>query len=378
MERGIMKVIEYLNGHSTPAVAIEGIKAEYGIKVREYWEEMLFVFNYDQIKSPKTDPIVKECRGLILTYGQNKWEVVSRSFDRFYNAGEAPEEYPHFDITKATCYEKVDGSLIKIYHYRDKWHISTRGTAFAETNTPMGVNFKGLVLKALDCNDDDEFQCWCIEEGLNEDYTEVFEITCRENRVVTRYEGYKLWYLSSRENSTGKFDYIDKEDWNTGRVYHPQVYTFDTLQAITESSKNLPNLQEGYVCYQEGVPTVKVKSPAYVAVHHIRGEGTPSPKRIMQLLLMNEQEEYLKYFPEDQEFFTPYEDALEGLLREMSFTYDTYKGEVDQKQFALHVKDNNFSGVLFKARQAGEDVIECFHSFPESYKIKVLEGYIET
>ncbi len=367
-----MHVIDYLNTKGSPASAIEALKDEFSIKVREYWEEGLFVFNYDQINSPKTHPITKECRGLILTYENFQWEVVSRSFDRFFNLGEAPEEYPDFDITKAVCYEKVDGSLIKIYWFKGKWHISTRGTAFAETSTPMGFNFKELVLKALECEDDDEFQTWA-DNYLWEDSTYIFELTCRENRVVKRYEGYTLWYLSSRENVSGEF-------WRHNevvRVKYPEAFTFDTLHAITESSKILNDLDEGYVCYQDGVPVVKVKSPVYVAVHHIRGEGIPSPKRIMQLVLMNEQDEYLKYFPEDEEFFTPYMEAFDIMLQDMSFTYNTYKGEVDQKQFAIHVKDSPYSGALFKARQSQEDVVKCFHEFPENYKIKVLEKYME-
>jgi T4 RnlA family RNA ligase len=372
-----VKVINYLNKYATPLRAMEALHEEFGIKVRDYPEDGIAVFNYDQIESPKTHPITKECRGLILSYKQKgmSWEVVSRSFDRFFNLGEAPEEYPTFDITKATCYEKVDGSLIKIYWWNGLWRIATRGTAFAETDTPMGVNFKELVLKALDCRDDYDFQNWCVEEGLHEDYTEIFEITCRENRVVTRYEGYKLWYLSSRKNSTGEYGHLDETSWGTGRVLHPKEFSFDTLHAITESSKILPDLQEGYVCYQDGVPIVKVKSPVYVAVHHIRGEGTPSPKRIMQLVLMNEQAEYLKYFPEDQDFFDPYINALESLLKDITFKYNTYKGETDQKQFALHVKDSCYSACLFQARAKGECPVKMFHDQKEGYKIKVLETY---
>ncbi len=36
----------------------------------------------------------------------------------------------------------------------------------------------------------------------------------------------------------------------------------------------------------------KIKSPSYVAIHHLRGEGL-CPKKIAELILINETDEYL-------------------------------------------------------------------------------------
>ena len=71
-----MQVQKYLK-----EFGIEALKQEFGIKVKEY-EEGLCVLNYDQINSPKSHPIVKECRSLIL---DKEFNVVSRSMDRFFN-----------------------------------------------------------------------------------------------------------------------------------------------------------------------------------------------------------------------------------------------------------------------------------------------------
>ena len=87
-------------------------------------------------------------------------------------------------------------------------------------------------------------------------------------------------------------------------------------------------------------------------------------------------EEYFAYFPEDEKFFTPYEDALKTLVSQMVECYDSVKGIEDQKEFALAVKDKPFSAVLFQARKDGSDVVHKFHQQSESYKMKVLEGYV--
>ena len=71
-----MKVQKYLKEHG-----LAKLQEEFSIKVKEYPEGLL-VLNYDQISSPKSNEITVECRALIL---DKDFNVVSRSFDRFFN-----------------------------------------------------------------------------------------------------------------------------------------------------------------------------------------------------------------------------------------------------------------------------------------------------
>lgn len=361
-----MKVLQYIKEKG-----IQKLNEEFGIMVKLY-EEGLYVLNYDQINSPKSNPVVVECRGLIIDHDFN---IVSRSLDRFFNLGEQPDTQAHLDWSKAECAEKVDGSLIKIYNWKGTWYCSTRGTAFAESNCNRGDSFKSLIFKALDCDDEVEFQHLC-SLWLDSDWTYILELTCRENRVVKSYEGYTLHYLASRHNQSGEFgDDYEKQAALMIGAREINTYKFSSVDDCISTAKHLPDLEEGYVIYQDGKPVCKVKSPAYVAVHHIRGEGL-STKRIMQLVLINEQDEYLNYFPEDEKFFTPYVEALQELLNDIVVVYDRFEGIIEQKEFALSVKDYTFSGVLFQARQKKKDVIETFHEQSESFKMKVLEAFV--
>ena len=361
-----MKVIDYLKENG-----IKALEQEYSILVKEYDE--LYVLNYNQIESPKTSDIVKECRGLIL---DKEFNVVSRSFDRFLNYGEAGcgED---LDITKCSIHEKVDGSLIKIYCYKGVWYVSTRGTAYAESGvSDFGITFKELVYKALQVDNEEDFQFEC-SNCLFEENTYIFEVTSRENRVVTRYDGYDLWFLACRSNSCGTYIEASAINHKRFRAKLPKVYTFNTVDEMIEASKSLPNLEEGYVVYSEGVPMCKVKSPLYLTVHRIRGEGSLSNKRIMQLLLMNEQDEYLTYYPEDQQFFDPVQQAYESLLCRITVVWEESKHLEDKKEFALAVKDNLFSAVLFTAKMKNEHPIHVWHSQADSYKLKVLGTWVE-
>ena len=63
-----MKLLEWYKekGYTKAYEGVVSLESEFGIQVKEYPEEGLYVFNYSQIESPKMHPIVMECRGLIL------------------------------------------------------------------------------------------------------------------------------------------------------------------------------------------------------------------------------------------------------------------------------------------------------------------------
>lgn len=364
-----MKVIEFIKQHGTQALT-----EQLGISVK--YVDDLIVLNYNQIESPKTHPVVIECRSLILEAGTLK--VVSRSFDRFFNYGEALNVMPEIDWLRAVAYEKVDGSLIKIYNHKGHWYISTKGTAYGDSDCMgYGITFAELVYKALGCADDGEFQILCKHAELWPDFTYIYEVTSVENRVVRRYEGYKLHLLSVRANFSGL--YVEHYEAKRGLAIgaeRPKRIKFKSAEECLRAAQGLKNLDEGYVIYQDGVPVAKIKSPAYVAVHHIRGEGL-NPKRIMQLVLSGEQNEYLNYFPEDENVIMPYVEAFLTLTDEIGDTYDIIKSVVDQKDFALLARPHKFQAALFQARAKGVCAVHAFNDQRESYKMEILKGYVK-
>lgn len=361
-----------INDLKSGATTLTYLAEELGIKIKEYPEAYpaRMVLNYCQIESPKSHPYVMQSRGVVLT---EDFDVLALPFDRFFNFGEVENHENRIDWSKAECIEKVDGSLIKIYWDGLKWCIATRGTAFAESDVNgFPLTFKDLVLRALGCEDDKAFQLKCMF-NLTFNKTYLFEVTARENRVVTRYEGYTLWWLGTRCNSTGRFENHDDCVVKLGSKL-PRKFKFDTTENCMNTAQSLPDLQEGYVIYQDGVPVCKIKSPAYVAVHHIKSEGL-NPKRIAQLVLANEQGEYLTYFGEDYQYIEPYEIAFHKLKCEMVDVYNQFKDLESQKDFALSIKDYPYQSALFKARGSNGDVIGSFDSMAVNFKIQVLEKF---
>lgn len=371
-----MKTIEFIKQHG-----VDALTEQFGIKVRR--EGGLVVLNYDQIESPKTDPIVMECRGLILDE-QNDFEIVSRSYDRFFNLGEALNVMPEIDWKTAKLYEKIDGSLIRMYKHNGMWQIATRGTAFADVPCgDWGITFRELVYKALDVENDDEFQALMMQSLMHQGNTYIFELTSVENRVVKSYEGYKLHFLGTRQHEGDcRIDSEHEEKWlRSGscilgdRIHFPKEYSFATEEDCVTAVRELKDLDEGYVLYQNGVPICKVKSPAYVAVHHIRGEGL-NPKRCAELVLSGEEEEYLTYFPSDEEVIEPYSQAYGLLQNDIRLAYRATKHIENQKEFALAIAHHKFKGVLFTARSKGIEWQQAFNEARLQLRIEMLMKYV--
>jgi T4 RnlA family RNA ligase len=373
-EENKMLVVDYIRSNG-----IEALKEEFGIKVR--LEGRLMVLNYCQIESPKTHPIVMECRGLILE--QETLRVVSRSFDRFFNLGEALDTMPAIDWSKAEVFDKVDGSLIKIYNYNNRWEIATRGTAFADVPCgDWGITFRELVYNALGVENDGDFQSLMTRSLMMHHMTYIFELTSVENRVVKHYDGYKLHFLAARDNRTYEYHSELEREWLFGevsgmkdRISNPKVYKFDTPEACQEASRSLKDLDEGYVVYQNGIPICKVKSPAYVAVHHIRGEGL-NHKRSCELVLSGEVSEYLTYFPEDERILQPFLDAYVSLINDIVNVYNRIYRIEDQKSFAAEATKHHFSACLFKARAGKMDPLKAFDGQRLAYRLEQMENFL--
>ncbi len=108
--------------------------------------------------------------------------------------------------------------------------------------------------------------------------------------------------------------------------------------------------QEGWVVCDEKFNRVKVKHPQYVVLHHMRGEGNPSPKRALQVVLAGEHTEVLTYWPEWKPLFDEVTVRLGKLCEDLASQYLAISHLASQKDFALMATKSRCSGALFMLR----------------------------
>jgi hypothetical protein len=257
--------------------------------------------------------------------------------------------------------------LIQVYHDGEKWCAGTSGTAFAEGEIQikgiMKITYFELFSEAIGNDIQKTFK------NYNKNFTFLFELVSPENRIVTRYSKTEAFLLAIRNKLTGH--YINCDDYP--EFTQPEKFNLNNPDDIVSMVESLSNFKEGVVCYDPTTGNrIKMKSPAYVAVHHLRG-GEFNYKSALTLILENETDEYLTYFPEDAYLFAPWIEKINKLERTVKAVWENTKTIEDQKEFALQVKDFPYSGFLFQMRkkQTYNDILK---KLPMDSLIRLLES----
>lgn len=311
-----LQVQKYLR---TPGNSLDTLAKQFAIKVNKDASEPLVILNYSQIDSPKLDPIVCECRGLVLEV--DTWNIVSMAFMRFFNYGEVPDEQP-FDFNNSIIYEKVDGSLIQLFFYNGQWMIATRGTIEGTGN----VGFCNMSFRQL--FDTTVKQYPNFYNKLDKDTIYIFELVSPENKVVRYYPKRELYLIGMRHKNIGfrEVGYpvtLAFEAKKLG-VNIPKVYNATDVNTLKKMANELSNLDEGFVCCDcynplvDNFRRVKVKSQKYLAAAHLKDTMGSSIRSLVQLVMKGDEKEFLLYFPEYANY-----------IKQVKDKYDAYKNEAD-------------------------------------------------
>jgi len=329
---------------------LEKLLSEFKIKAT-YSEKhpQLVCLKYNQVESPLKEKVAQQCRGIILDTADD-WKIVSRSYDKFFNYGEGDGTtcyHDRLDWNSARVYEKLDGSLLTLYPYKGEWLVQSSSNPDASGM----VNGSGISFAEL------FWEVW-REKGYKlpkqgpVDYCYMFELITKRNKIVVPYAENRLILHGVRCLTSGHELFVDDEIVDSfmlgyERVERLWMYGWDS---VLISSKNLPvNEGEGYVVCDRQFNRIKVKSPTYCAMHHLK--GTMSPTRLLQVVMLNENLEFLAYFPEMAAEIEGLRSKYSYLVDRIEKTWLDIKDIENQKDFAMKAKDLEFSAILFQLRK---------------------------
>jgi hypothetical protein len=310
-------------------------KKPYCITIKR--KDNFIMFNYSQIDSDFYNPLVRECRGIIL---DDKFNPVCVPFFKFGNYGEGYVD--SIDWDSARVQEKIDGSLIKVWNYNGEWHVSTNGTIDAKDAeisndlSPYETFYDLFVAAAQNSN--------LNINNLDINYTWMFELISPYNRVVVPYTVTELRHIGTRYNET-----LKECDIDIG-VKKPKTYGFKSLEECISMACNLPFSEEGYVVVDSNWCRNKIKSPAYVAAHHLKNNGIVTKSRIVALIRQGEQEEFLNYYPEFKEHIENVLDKMMEFCSDMNWCMETATIDMkfeNRKRFAEFATTTRCPAMMF-------------------------------
>jgi len=285
----MLKIQEYLIKNGL-AKAIK----EFNLKTRIYNSKILL--KYDQLSSPTlmAKPEVQECRGLVLE--KDTWKVLSMSFTKFFNSEEGNAH--KIDWNTAHVLEKLDGSLLHVYFdwTTNTWFAGTTGTAEGEgeVNNKMGTTFNQLFWDTLK-------EKYGLEANkFTKGNTYVFELCTPYNIVVKPHGESSATLLTVRNLDTLKEVSFDELTKIADSLGVPRVKSYDLntkdVGSLLRTFENMLWHEEGYVVVDANFNRVKIKNPAYVAVHGLKGKT--AEHNIMTIVVTNEIEEFGAVFPD--------------------------------------------------------------------------------
>lgn len=252
----------------------------------------LILLKYNQINSNFYEPIVRECRGIILDItDQENPVVVCYAFNKFGNHGEGYAD--KIDWTTARIQEKIDGSILKVWfdHKTSRVMLSTNGTIDAY-ECPVPFPFENI--KTFGDAFDKIIGDFNINSlMINSNITFIFELTGPYNKVVIQYP-LDIYHIGTRKN-------YEELDIDIG-IKKPNNYKFSSIEETVSFANTLSSQEEGFVVVDNNWNRVKIKGKTYVQLHHLLGERV-TPRRIIALVLSNEDGEFLQYFKEYTKFF---------------------------------------------------------------------------
>ncbi len=285
----MLSIIKYIKENGLAKAILE-----FKLKARTYDNKIHL--KYNQLESTMSLSEVQDCRGLILE--KDTWKVMSMSFRKFFNHGEGSAAT--IDWNTARILEKVDGSMMQVYYdwHKNEWFAGTTGTAEGEgeVNNKMGTTFNQLFWQTYKkYNADESF--------LNKAYTYVFELTTPYNIVVKPHGLDAITLLAVRNNETlVEFDY-DELIKIGKKINVPVVQSFDlnkgNFDELIKTFEGMPWSEEGYIVIDGNFNRVKIKNPAYCAVHHLKGKT--AEHNILTIIKTNEIDEFASTFPDRKE-----------------------------------------------------------------------------
>lgn len=342
------------------SASLEDLCARFAIKVRRHSAHPNLVqLKYDQRLSPMDEPVVRECRGLILDEADG-WRVVCRAYDKFFNHGE-PHAAP-IDWSTARVYDKLDGSLMTLYPYARRWHVASSAVPDAAGRAhKSGLTFAQLFEQTwarLGYHLPDTADARCF----------MFELMTPDNPIIVRHAKPRLVLHGVRDLTTmAELDpdpFAAHYGWECVRSL-PLSTIDDCLAAAAELR---PTHGEGYVVRDAAFRRVKVKSPHYVALAHIKEAMTG--RRLLEIVRANESDEFLAYFPEFRPAYDAARAAFDVLCAELEADYHRLSSIPDQRAFAAEAAKTRCSSPLFALRAGKAPNVRAFFA---SATIQLLE-----
>ncbi|MEK6921128.1 MAG: hypothetical protein AABX82_04545, partial [Nanoarchaeota archaeon] len=245
------------------------------------------------------------------------------------------KEKPTIQWENAEIQEKIDGSLICVFHNGKTWEVTTRGTFYPLEKAD--IDFSALFKQHFN-----------VFNKLEKGACYMFEIITTKNRIVTWYNHQGVYLIGARllhnfcEFSQNKLDHLAAD---LG-VYRPKRYQAFNIDDCKRLFQNFKDDEEGLVVVDSLFNRIKLKQESYIKLSKIK--------------MLNEQEifeyilgktaidvEYIAMLPEVQEVLEKIKTEWETIVVKIEAAFAALQDKPTRKEFAFEAIKYPFKKILF-------------------------------
>ena len=324
---------------------------------------------YDQLESPMGEPIVQQCRGMVVNVTRR--QALAWPYNKFWNHGEALAAT--IDWATARVQEKLDGSLMILHWRDDEWtvassgHPSAGGSFGADTRTFREAFWSIMNAHGIDV------------QALDRETTYMLELCDAPNRVVVNHEKPRLVLHGARTLESGEeltASELALKAMGAGLELVRSFPISTASDALAAAETLDPIQQEGFVVVDGAFNRVKIKSSRYVILHHMKGEATP--RRAIELWQTGETGELLAHFPEMAPVILSIHERLDEVARRAAAEHDEAMCRgCNRKGYASMATRYPFSAVMFRMLTDGSTGVEAAKGIMRRMSLAALEWLVD-
>lgn len=343
---------------------LQSLVDEFAINIKRHKDyPNLVLLKYDQISTPVNN-LTRECRGLILDENDS-WKIINYSYFRFPNVGQDWGD-KELDWSTTKIFEKVDGSLLQVFYYDNKWNCATSGMPDAQGMVDdHGFSFADLFWKTWN---ELGYQ---LPKDINCCY--AFEMMTNYNQLVVKNTKNRIVLHGARNLSSLKElspePIAQQNGWEV-----VQSFKFNSIKDVIDAASKLPAFEaEGFVVCDFQFNRQKVKSPQHVWYSYLRSSLSSSKRNIIEFIRKGESAELLAYLPALKVEHDELKLKYDLLAINIENTYNEIKDIVAQKDFATKAIKYKYSAALFQLRSKKVNNIK---EFLLNMQVKTLEEWL--
>ena len=292
--------------------------------LRVKWYKNLFIVTYSKKETTgldTTDPLVRECRGLIVNKN-SPFDIVCKGFDMFEETTDIPEDILTRNDGRLSV--SIDGSYIRIYFNveSDRWCVATNRCIEAKKARWQSYRTFYDYFQDASTNKDSFLDF----SKLNKDHVYLFVMCHPENRIVRVHPNPMLYHIGTLDRSDNWTEIAE----DIGLPTPPKVDKtfFCDVEKMKEHIDRLDWQAPGYVAQwtDEGGQNhrSKIRNAKYQHINSLRGSKSSIVEHYLDLRNDLDQKDrfidFIKYYPE----YALIEDTINMVVRSVHYQYMAY------------------------------------------------------